>query len=131
MKGRPRNPNTKRKRHFTEKFRGPNLFVERWSNQKAAFIGYYLGTGLPFAEVCRIMSDGTSADTLRSRAYSWRLPVKARKTGYLVSLTSAKQRMLRDQAAKRGMTPEEFLSRIATYAIGGDLYNAIVDGDGE
>lgn len=132
MTGRPRNKNTKRKRHHTERFRGPNLLVERWTNAKAAFIGFYLGTGLPFTAVCEILKDGTSPETMRSRAYSWRLPVKFRKTGYLVSLTSQKQRMLRDQAAKRGMTPEEFLSRIASYAIRGDLYNAIVDdGDGE
>lgn len=129
MKGRPRNKNSKRKRHYTERFRGPNLLVERWSNAKAGFVGFYLGQGKSFPEITKILSDGTSPETLRSRAYSWRLPVKGRPSGMLVPLTSHRKRLLAEQAEKKGLSPEEFLRRIAHYAIGGNLYDAIVDGD--
>lgn len=116
------------KRHHSERFRGANLFVERWSNAKAAHIGFHLGQCLPFTEVAKILNDGTSPETLRSRAYTWRLPVKGRKSGVLVSLTPAKRALMMKQAAKLNITPEEFLKAICETVIRDDLYNAVVDG---
>ena len=60
--------------------------------------------------------------------YKWRLPGGFEKRGYhFVLLSSHKRRLLREQALKLGIEPEEMLRRICECAIRDGLYSAIVD----
>ncbi len=118
-----------KKKHHSERFRGPNLLVERWSNSKAGHVGFHLGQMRSYPEISKILNDGTSADTLRSLAYKWRLPVKGRKSGYIVSLSAKRCAQLIKQCEKRGIEPEEYLKRIADAVIKDDIFDAVVDGD--
>lgn len=123
-----RNPNRNRKRHISERFRSPEMLVERWSNAKCAHIAYHVAMGASSYELSAILADGTSPETLRSTVKKWRLPTGFEKRSYsLVYLSSHKRRLLKEQAAKLGIDPEEMLKRICECAIGDELYSAIVD----
>lgn len=117
------------KRHHTERFRGPNLHIERYSNAKCGHIGFHVARGRSSVEVSEILADGTSSATLRHLVKLWRLPGGFEKRGYaFVQLSSHKRRLLREQSEELGIEPEEFLRRIAECVIGDRLYSAVVDG---
>jgi transposase len=129
MKGRPRNKNSNRKRHHSERFRGLNLLVERWSNAKAAHVAFHVGQGKSSPEVSKILGDGTSPETLRSVVKKWRLPGGFSKRGcQIVNLTSHKRQLLEKQAEREGISPEVFLLRICESVIADDLYKAVTEG---
>lgn len=122
-----KNPNRNRKRHYSERFRGPNLLVERWTNSKSALVGYYVAKGLGSPDVSARLADGTSPATLRGIVKKWRLPGGFSNRGCRFPLLSShKRRLLVDQAAEIGIESEEMLRRICECAIGDSLYAAIV-----
>lgn len=121
----------RRKRHHSERFRGPNLLIERWTNAKAGHVGFNLGMAKSTVEVSKILADGTSPETIRSIAKKWRLPlhkIRKGKRGVLVQISPIHGRKLDEQAAKLGISSEEFARRILECSVSDNLYGAITDG---
>lgn len=118
------------KRHHTERFRNPNLPLERWTNAKSAFIGFHLGRQMSSVDVAKLLRDGTSAPTIRRMIRLWGLPTKGMRRGIVVSVPRHSIAKLEKLAKKRGLTPERYLDRICFYAIRDDMYDAIVDEGG-
>lgn len=117
------------KRHHTERFRGrEQLWAERWTNGKAATIGFWLGQHKSSTDVERILRDGTSSATVRAMIKKWRIPVDQALRGTLVELKPYARKLLEKQAGKLGITPEVFLERICDCVIRDRLYDAVTDG---
>jgi hypothetical protein len=117
-----------KKKHHSERFVAPGLWVERYSNAKCGFIGFYLGQAKTYVEVAEIIGDGTSSDTLRRMVALWKLPVDRARRGFIVNMTTHKKRKLAAKCEQLGIEPEEYLRRIAEAVIGDDLYDAVTDG---
>lgn len=117
-----------RKRHHTERFRAPQFWTERWTNAKAATVGFYLGQHKTSVEIATILRDGTSDATIRRMSKLWRIPRDEARRGYLVEITPYRRKLLLQQAGKLGISPEEFLFRISECVIGDRLYEAVTDG---
>lgn len=117
------------KRHHTERYR--TSFITRWSVAKGGFIGFLTGLGLSSIEIEKEMGDGTSAATVRRQQKLWRLPMHRvggpRHRRFFIDLTFHERAKLARQAAKRGLTGEEYIRRMIVCAIGDDMYDAIVD----
>lgn len=116
------------KRHHTERFRSEFMWPERWTNAKAATVGFWLGQHKSSVDVALILRDGTSAATIRALIRKWRLPMEEARRGFLVEVTPYKRKLLNRQAEKLGITPEEFLRRVCDCVIGDKLYEAVTDG---
>lgn len=117
-----------RKRHHTERFRGPQLMTERWTNSKAATIGFWLGQHKSSIDVERILRDGTSSATVRAMIKKWAIPMDQARRGLLVEITPYARKLLEKQAVKVGVEPEVFLGRICDCVIRDRLYEAVTDG---
>lgn len=115
------------KRHHTE--RQKKNLSERWTNAKAAWVGFCLGRGWNLMEISRELNDGTSPQTITSVLRWWKLPEKRIKGGFfMVKLSSRRRALAIKQAEALGITPEEYLRRICDSAVAAGLYDAITDG---
>jgi hypothetical protein len=127
----------KRKRHHTDRYRGKQLLVERWTNAKAAHVAFLTGRGVPSTEIAEILNDGVHPATIRAMWRRWRLPMTPTGGRHIatvpVPLMARERYLLTQRAKKLGLTSEEFLRRISVCAISDDLYAAVTDGrfDGE
>lgn len=123
---------TRANRRPAERFRGPRLFPERWTNSKAGIVGFMTGQGRTSTDIIDHLNDGTNAATVRALWKKWGLPIDktgGRRRGNVpVSLTIQQRKILGKRAKLIGITPEEYLRRIATCAIEDDLYAAVTDG---
>jgi len=126
-RGKPPPP----KRHHSERWRFSQAKVERWTNAKAAWIAFQIGQQKSSREIEREIRDGTSAATIRRMIHLWKLPVTGMRRGIVVQLAQGRRARLEKLAAKRGITPEQYLDRICSHAIRDDLYDAIVDEGGK
>lgn len=119
-----------KKRHHTERFRTP--FIVRWTIAKGAYIGFLTGLGWSSADIEKHMRDGTSAPTVRRQWKLWGLPldmirVSRSHTSVAVNLSFQDRAKLMRQAARRSLTPEEYVRRMIVCAVKDDMYDAIVD----
>lgn len=104
---------------------------KRWSNAKAAHVGFWTGKGRSSREIAEILADGTSGHTIRRQWYLWRLPShgRAQKLVFVNVPMSYQDRQAINRRAKRmGITPEEFIRRVSLCAALDDLYQAVTDG---
>jgi len=119
------------KKHFTEKFRA-SMTVERWTNAKSAFVAYLTGKGRTAPQIAAELADGTIPETIRGMWRRWGLPMEtARGRTYCavgIWLSKSERSVLGNRALARGISPEEYLRRIAVCAVADDLYDAVTDG---
>jgi len=116
------------KRHGAERYRGPNLVTERWTNAKAGLVGFLAGSGLNSCEIAAHLGDGTSSATIRALLRRrWELP---RAEGVKVPLPTYDAHRLKEKAASHKLDRAEFCRRIlSTIARDSfDLYSSITDG---
>ncbi|WP_378952158.1 hypothetical protein [Mesorhizobium sp. ANAO-SY3R2] len=120
------------KRHPSERLRASMLYVERWTNAKAALIGFRTGQGHTAVAIAEMLADGTSSDSIRCMWRKWRLPIDrtgGRQRGQVpVILTAHQRKLLAKHARRLGLNPEEYLRRVASVAIEDNLYAAVTDG---
>lgn len=123
---------TRLNRGETERFRAPELFVERWTNAKAGIVGFMTGQGRTSVAIAEMIADGTNAATIRALWKKWGLPIDksgGRRRGNVpVSLTIHQRKLLSKRAKQINIMPEEYLRRIVVCAIEDDLYGAVTDG---
>ncbi|MEN5278099.1 hypothetical protein ABE527_14240 [Brucella sp. TWI432] len=103
----------------------------RWNNAKSAHVGYWTGKGRSSREIAEILADGTTSHTIRRQWYNWHLPShgKAQKLVFVNVPMSYQDRLVINRRALRiGISPEEFIRRVALCAAKDDLYQAVTDG---
>ncbi len=104
---------------------------ERWSNSKAALVGYLTGKAITSPRIAAILNDGTDPKTIRKMWKYWRLPTPAGKSRhtetFIVSFDGRQREGICASAKALGIEPEEFIRRVAYYASHDNLYQNIVD----
>ncbi|WP_378948053.1 hypothetical protein [Mesorhizobium sp. ANAO-SY3R2] len=95
-------------------------------------VGFMTGQGRTSTDIVEHLNDGTDSATVRALWKKWGLPIDktgGRRRGNVpVSLTIHQRKILAKRAKQVGVTPEEYLRRIASCAIEDDLYAAVTDG---
>ncbi|TVR06657.1 MAG: hypothetical protein EA385_15175 [Salinarimonadaceae bacterium] len=116
---------------FQSKRRGAGDFKAEWSTRKCAIVGYLTCEGRTSQEIADILADGTTAGMIRVRWAQWGIPIldrKRRRRRWMPCLMSANGAAVVSRAAeKQGLTPAEWIGKVAEAAARGDLYKAIVD----
>lgn len=118
----------KPKRHWAERYRAPGLLIERWTNAKAAYVGFLLGQRKMTTEISRNLADGTSPETIRTMQRRWKLPRLGTKSGHFIELTPVQLARLEAQAKALGVSPDEWARRVLVCAIEDKMYQAVTDG---
>jgi len=120
------------KRHSSERYRGAQLLVERWTNAKSALVAYLTGKGHTSVQIAEMLGDGTRPETIRRMWKLWALPVDStggrHRATVPVPLFAHERVALAIHAKKIGVSPEEFLRRISVCVISDSLYHAVTDG---
>lgn len=103
----------------------------RWSQAKAALVGFLTGRGYSSRAIADILGDGTISATVRAMWLKWHLPEHGLSaTGNEVTipiwLKTADHRLLQQRASAAGCSTAEWLERILVCAAGDDMYAAIV-----
>ena len=104
---------------------------KRWSQSKAAHVGFWTGKGRSSREIAEILADGPTGHTIRRQWYNWRLPShgRAQKLVFFnVPMSYHDRRVINRRAKKIGIPPEEFIRRVSLCAAMDDLYQAVTDG---
>ena len=105
----------------------------RWNNAKAAKIAYLTGLGRTSTAIAEELGDGTMPETIRAMWRRWRIGYDGKGTRRQipvpVPLTAGERSQVNKHARKLGITPEEWLRRVAAAAIKDDLDSAVVDED--
>jgi len=109
----------------TSRQRGGSFFIETRTGAYYGQLGYLTGLGRSAENIAEAMGDGIHPAYVRTLWRRWGLETAEARC--MVPLTNPERAMLAWRAEKRGMTPEEWLRRIAAAAIREDLYSAIVD----
>lgn len=99
----------------TDRHRGGYAFIERWTNAKAAFIGWLLGRGYSSVAIAEVLDDGTDDATVREMARKWALRVPKMRSDevYLVVPVTVRQRAnIQARAQQEGLGPEEWARQL-------------------
>lgn len=103
-------------------------FAAKWSNARAALIGYLHGKGWNGEEIARHLGDGTSSATIRAAVQRrYHLPPQPSRASVNVPMKLLRKTHLMAEAERRGLDPEELASRILNMTIEGDLIGAVLD----
>ena len=98
------------KQHHSDRFRGGIQFIERWTNAKAAFIGFLAGRGYSSAAIAEALGDGTTPATIRRLWRKWHLP---KTRGFVVVPMGIRERAnTAARAAQHDLTIEEYCRRM-------------------
>lgn len=116
------------KEHAHERLRGGPLFVEHWTNAKAAQIAFKTAQGRTSTVIAAELADGTMPETIRAMWKKWNLAYVGGDVPVQVPLSGPRRTLLSKRAAAVDMTPEQWAQQILDFAIRDDLFNAIVAG---
>lgn len=106
--------------------RGGNAYIEKWTNARAAFIGFLLGRGYSSPVIAETLADGTSDATVRDMAKKWGLPSWGRSSDcfMVIPMKQRDRATIAARAQQEGLSQEEWCRRMvvagsrerATYA---------------
>lgn len=105
----------------------------RRSNAWAGVVGFLTGRGYTSSRIAEIVGDGTTRETVCGVWRRWGLTqgqIRA-NDAVTVPLSRYEIRMLNQRARELGISPQEWLRRVAACAIRYDLYGAVTDGQYE
>jgi hypothetical protein len=125
-----RTPSSLTKAPRTSRRRAPNLVVERRTNAWAGMIGYLTGRGFASVKIAAVLGDGTTPETVRGVWRRWGLTNGRERANAVVpiEISQAETGLLQKRADALGISPDEWLRRVASCAIRDDLYDAVTDG---
>lgn len=79
-------------------------------------------------QMARELGDGTTAASIRHQLKRWKLPLVTRgKRNLMCSMSARGAAQVVVAARKAGLTPAQWIGKVAECAARGDLFNAIVD----
>lgn len=108
---------------------GAPLFAERWSNEKAFWIGVYTGQGLTAASICARYKDGSQPNMITAMWSSWGYAAKESHHTYAavpVALSGIHRTMIDAEAERRGMDIQELSQAILETTARDDIFKAIL-----
>jgi hypothetical protein len=103
----------------------------KWSNDKAARIGFLLGQGFTAPAVARLLNDGTTPETIGYMRRVWGLVDNTSGCNFVelrIPLNAERRADLSDQANALMISPTEFVRRVLVCVLDDDLYSAVNDG---
>lgn len=110
---------------------GAPLFVERWSNRKAFWIGYYAGQGLSAPAICDQLADGVAPNTVTGMLSQWgyTLPAEEKRSyGPIKVMLAAKDRTrIAAEAKAREVSMSELCRRVLVSTARDQLWKAVLD----
>lgn len=110
---------------------GAPLFIERWSNRKAFWIGVYTGQGMSVPAICDRLADGVSPNTVSGMLSQWgfRLPDDAKRSyGPVKVMLAAKDRTrIAAEARNREADMSELCRRVLVSVARDQLWKAVLD----
>lgn len=110
---------------------GAPLFVERWSNRKAFWIGVYTGQGMSIPAICARLADGVTPNTVSGMLTQWgyRLPEAGKRTyGPVKVMLSARDRTrIAAEAGARGLDMSELCRQVLVNVARDELWKAVLD----
>lgn len=103
-------------------------FKRRWTSRKIARIADMRAKGWSSAQMARELGDGTTAASIRHQLKRWKLPLVVRgERNLMCSMSARGAAQVVVAARKAGLTPAQWIGKVAECAARGDLFNAIVD----
>lgn len=109
---------------------GAPLFVERWSNRKAFWIGVYTGQGMSAPAICDRLGDGVMPNTMTGMLHSWgfALPEGKRSYGPVKVMLAARDRTkIAAEAKARDLDMSELCRRVLANVARDQLWKAVLD----
>lgn len=109
---------------------GAPLFVERWSNRKAFWIGVYTGQGMSIPAVCARLDDGVPPNVLSGMLSHWgfALPEGKRSYGPVKVMLAARDRTrIAAEARERDLDMSELCRRVLANVARDQLWKAVLD----
>ena len=110
---------------------GAPLFVERWSNRKAFWIGVYAGQGMSVPAICDRLADGVTVNTVSGMMSHWgfRLPADGKRSyGPVKVMLAAKDRTrIAAEAGARDIDMSELCRRVLASVARDQLWKAVLD----
>jgi hypothetical protein len=105
--------------------------VDVWPNAKAGLLGFLVARGVEGKQIAALLGVGEWTVFLRWRW--WGLPRRKARPGQprknvLVTIPKHQRIKLVKLAKREGLTPEEWVRRVAGAALADDLYGVITDG---
>lgn len=110
---------------------GAPLFVERWSNRKAFWIGVYAGQGLTTPAICDRLADGVTPNVVRAMASDWgfTLPddVPSSYGPVRVMLAAKDRTRIAAEAKARGVDMPDLCRMVLSQIARDQLWKAVLD----
>jgi hypothetical protein len=110
---------------------GAPLFIERWSNKKAFWIGVYTGQGMSVPAICDRLADGVTPNTVSGMLSQWgfRLPDEGKRSyGPVKVILAAKDRTrIAAEAKTRDVAMSELCRRVLANVARDQLWKAVLD----
>lgn len=109
---------------------GAPLFVERWSNRKAFWIGVYAGQGMTSPAICDRLADGVMPNVIRAMTSEWGFTLhEAKRThGPIKVMLAAKHRtLIATEAKEREISMSELCRRVLANVARDQLWKAVLD----
>lgn len=103
--------------------------IERYTNAKAALIGFLHGLGQDSQQIAKQLDDGTMPETIRALIRAkYDLPRSPLTATIWAAIDHTRRHKIKARAEVLGITPEEFARRVLMCVIDDDLYTAVIDG---
>jgi len=109
---------------------GAPLFRERWSNQRAFWIGVYMGQGVTAQRVCDRLADGATPNMITAMTSFWGYHTDAGEHTYApvrVPLSGIHRTMIDAEAERRGMQAPDLCRAVLETMAKEKLWKAILD----
>ncbi|MGV8950096.1 MAG: hypothetical protein ACOH2M_03260 [Cypionkella sp.] len=110
---------------------GAPLFRERWSNQRAFWIGVYTGQGLTAQRVCDRLNDGAQPNMITAMTSFWGYQSKETDHTYApvrIALSGIHRTKIDAEAERRGMDISEISRAVMETVAREELWKAVLDG---
>lgn len=110
---------------------GAPLFVERWSNRRAFWIGVYAGQGMSVPAICDRLADGIPPNSISGMMSQWGYtlpPDQKRSYGPVKVMLAAKDRTrIAAEAKARETSMSELCRRVLANVARDQLWKAVLD----
>ena len=98
----------------TSRWRGGfSSFVEKWTNARAAMLGFLIGRGYSSVAVAEAIGDGVSDATVRHMAKKWGLPLWGKRSDcfLVIPIKERERATIHARAQQEGLSVEEYCRR--------------------
>lgn len=109
---------------------GAPLFKERWSNQRAFWIGVYTGQGLTAQRICDRLNDGAQPNMITAMTSFWGYQSKETDHTYApvrIALSGIHRTKIDAEAERRGMDISDICRAVMETTARDDMWKAILE----